>query len=330
MEAARVLEDLARFVVEEGALAAGFKGIRHEVSLRVEEISGGDRAIHRDVAGDPGTSIDGLREGRRSTLAEVARANASRLTEALRALEEAAKLGAIGQPSPAAAIESLRYRAYDLSARLVGRLQAAEPRQWKVCLLLTHQMCRLPWRQVLESSLGAGLDAVQVREKDLSTRDLVAHVKEVMSIASSSGASVIVNDRADVAVAAGAHGVHLGRDDLAIGEARRIAGRSMLIGATVHDEAEARAAVEAGADYCGVGPMFATLLKPNLRPAGPSWMAEFVKRWPQLPHLAIGGITPASMASLVAVGCQGVAVSSCVCGADDPGALVAEIRASLP
>ena len=331
MEAARVLEDLARFVVEDRDLSEGFKSIRHELVEIVDRLCGPDRAIHRDVAGDPGTSIEGACESSRASLFAVGVANGSRLAEALRTLEEGAKLGAhADDPKHAKALEGLRYRAYDLVAQLSTRLRSTQSHQWKVCLLLTRALCHHPWQAVLRSAIEGGLDAVQVREKDGTTAQLVAHARAVVAIAQPHGVSVIVNDRVDVALAAGADGVHLGIDDLSISDARAISNRPLLIGATVHDEGEAQRAIEAGADSCGVGAMFTTAVKPAQVPAGPRWMSEFLARWPQIPHLGVGGITPDNVAALAAVGCHGVAVSTCVCASDDPAEIVAALRERLP
>lgn len=335
MEAARVLEDLARFVVEDRDLVAGFKEIRHTLAGVVEGLAGAGRTAHRDVAGDPGTTLQGEREGTRRSLGEVAAANASRLTEALRSIEECAKLGGArgvggAGESPAAKIESLRYRAYTLCATLALRLAPSEPKQWKVCLLLTRSMCLGPWREVLDVSLAAGLDAVQVREKEGSTAELVAYAREVVALAHARGASVMVNDRVDVALASGADGVHLGIDDLGVCDARAMATRPLIIGATAHNEAQAEAALAAGADLCGVGAMFPSATKPNATVAGPAWIERFVERWPQVPHLAIGGVTVENVRDLVAKGCRGVAVSSAVLGAVDPGEVVSRLREAIP
>ncbi len=326
MEAARVLEDLARYCADDAALTDGFKSLRHDLASALASLPPQVRAAHRDVVCDVGTKLQGENEGTRANLAAVAAANGSRLTEALRSLEEIFKVLSTSGPE-GGAIESLRYRAYALIAQLALRLRPCEARQWKVCVLLTKSLCRRPWREVLAESIAAGAECVQVREKDLSSHELAAHVREVVAIANASGVCVIVNDRVDVALAAGANGVHLGLSDLSIADARRVAGRVLLIGATVHNHAEATAAVAAGADYCGVGAMFASSVKPDQPPAGPDWMREFAAAWTTTAHLAIGGIDSRCAAKLREVGCRGVAVSTAVCGADDPGAEVARLCA---
>ncbi len=325
VEAARVLEDVARFCADNAALTEQYKALRHALVTALAHIPSGLREAHRDLAGDVGTTIEGANEGSRPSLAALASANGSRLTEALRTLEEGSKLLAAESPIWQS-IESLRYHAYTLNAQLTLRLQSTQSRQWRVCVLLTESLCKHPWREVLASALAAGADCIQIREKEMSSAELVKRTQSVVEHAHMVGASVIVNDRVDVALAAGADGVHLGLGDITVAAARRIAGRSLLIGATAHNAAEAHAAIEAGADSCGVGAMFASRVKPDQPAAGAQWIAEFISRWPAMPHLAIGGITPKNAAQLRAVGCRGVAVSTAVCGADDPGAQVAALR----
>jgi thiamine-phosphate pyrophosphorylase len=170
---------------------------------------------------------------------------------------------------------------------------------------------------------------VQVREKEMPARALLARVREVIALARPAGVPVVVNDRADIAVAAGADGVHLGTEDLPLMEARRLAGTGLLLGASTHDLGEASAAVEAGADLCGVGAMFSTALKPDRAPSGPAYLRSFIERFPRTPHLAIGGITPANIGELAAAGARGVAVSAAICGARDPGAMASALLEPL-
>ena len=127
----------------------------------------------------------------------------------------------------------------------------------------------------------------------------------------------------------GADGVHLGTGDLSIRAARKIAGTNLLIGASTHNAAEALAAVTQGADVCGVGAIFATQLKPDRSPCGVGLVADFIRHYPNAPHLAIGGISAQNIEQLTAVGCRGVAVSGAVCGAINPAAVVAHLREKL-
>ncbi len=346
-EALRVMEDAARFALDDGELAGALKTLRHDLRAALAILPDGWLEANRDTPGDVGTANSTEAEMSRASLAEIAIAAGKRLSEALRVIEEASKTidGAVAKR-----IESLRYRAYELDQRLTLRLGTGRPRQWRLCLLLTKSMCRKPWREVLVAALdeGAGVDCVQVREKEMDGGELAAHVREVIAITrgatacpagqavrastdfrshglpvgTSRGtrASVIVNDRADVALACGADGVHIGQNDLSVRDVRKLAGRTLLVGVSTHNFDEAQAAIESGADYCGVGAMFASSTKQRTT-SGIAYLKQFIERFPNMPHLAIGGITQANVGEVIAAGAKGIAVSSAICGADDPRAM---------
>lgn len=327
LEAARVLEDVARFLLDDAELAGAFKRVRHEIAAAVDGASHAARIGARDVERDVGVSIEGEREAVRRGIADVVRANGSRLGEALRTLEEMLKTTGNEAWSR---VESLRYQGYSMTALLLERLRPMTVRQWGVCLVLTESICTRPWQEVVDGALEGGVACIQLREKGWTTGALLARTDALLASAAKFGASVIINDRTDVAIAAGAHGVHLGQEDLPLRAARQLAGGTLIIGATVHDPSEADAAVAAGADYCGVGAMFDTAVKPERRPAGPAWLQAFVERHPHMPHLAIGGITAAHAAELRAAGCRGIAVSSALCRAADPKSVARELTALFP
>lgn len=209
------------------------------------------------------------------------------------------------------------------------RAEASAGRQWRVCVLLTERLCALPWRETLAGALAGGADCIQVREKEMEGGALAERVREVVAIARPAGAAVVVNDRADVALACGADGVHVGQGDLSVADVRRIAGSRLLVGVSTHSLDEARAAVDAGADSCGVGAMFATAQKPGIAPGGTGYLRAYLAAFGRVPHLAIGGVAPANVAQLAACGCRGVAVSGVVCGSRDPASVVRELRAAL-
>jgi len=322
-EALRVLEDAARFALDDAVLAASLKQLRHDLRDALAGLPDGWLAASRDTAGDAGTTLTTPGEQTRRGLADVARAAGSRLGEALRVIEEAAKIIA---PEVAAQIKALRYRGYEAEQRLATRLGTGRGRQWTVCVLLTESACRRPWADVLRAAIDGGAECVQVREKTMAAAALRRRVDDVLAIARPAGVTVIVNDRADVALAAGADGVHLGRDDLSLADARRLAGTTLLLGASTHDLDEAAAAAAGGADYCGVGRMFDSGTKPSAAPGGLAYLRSFLEHHPGMPHLAIGGITPDNAGEVVAAGARGVAVSSAVCGAEHPDRVVAGLR----
>ena len=321
-EGLRTLEDALRFALDRGDLVERTKAIRHGVRTALERLPAGRAIAHRDAAGDAGREATGGRDGDRDGVRGVALAAMRRAIEALRSLEE---FGKLVDADLAAHAARLRYAAYDLERDAVLALGSPRRFQPTLCLLLTEALCTRPWRETLAAAIDGGVDLVQVREKEMPARTLLTRVREVIALARPRGVPVVVNDRADIAVAAGADGVHLGTDDLPLMEARRLAGTGLLLGASTHDVGEASAAVEAGADLCGVGAMFATALKPDRVPGGAAYLRAYLGRFPRTPHLAIGGITPANIGELAAAGARGVAVSAAICGARDPGAIAAAL-----
>ena len=162
--------------------------------------------------------------------------------------------------------------------------------------------------------LEAGACALQIRMKDASAAEVLAVARRVREATRRHGALLIINDRVDLALASGADGVHLGQTDLPIEAARRIAPR-LVIGVSTHDEAQVRAAVAAGADYLGYGPVFATRTKMNPDPVqGIQALARACALAAPVPVVAIGGITPASAAALAAAGAAAACAISSVDG----------------
>ena len=162
---------------------------------------------------------------------------------------------------------------------------------------------------LLPAFAGAGVAGFQVRDKAATTGELLALTATVIERVGAYEACVVVDDRLDVALASGAHGVHLGASDLPLVEARRIADAvapGLVIGATCRDRAAVEAAAAAGADYAGFGPVFATTSKAGLPdPLGISAVSDAAD---VLPLIAIGGISTASAGAVRAAGAHGVAV----------------------
>ncbi len=187
--------------------------------------------------------------------------------------------------------------------------------------------------EVVSEAIKGGVTCVQLRDKTSSTTELCRAGRELAEICRRAGVLFIVNDRADVAAAVGADGVHLGQDDLDPREARRILGPGKIIGVTCETADEARRAEEAGAGYLGAGPVYATPTKADAgEPYGPA-VIEKISRVVRLPVVGIGGIAPGRAAPVIAAGAAGVAVVSAIAGAEHPSrvaaALSEEIEAAL-
>lgn len=195
-----------------------------------------------------------------------------------------------------------------------------------LCVIVDPALChgRDPLA-IARAALDGGAGMLQLRAKaTLSDRAHLALAEEMRRLAHAAGALFIVNDRADVARAARADGVHVGQDDLPVPAARRVVGRRALVGCSTHDVDEALAAQAAGADYLGVGAMFPSGSKLDTRPSGPATLAR-VRAAVALPLVAIGGITAANVGAVVAAGADAVAVIGAVVGADDPTAAAREL-----
>ena len=175
---------------------------------------------------------------------------------------------------------------------------------------------------LLEDLAAAGVGGFQVRDKGATSRELVALTRLVLAAVRPAGATVIVDDRLDIALAAGADGVHLGADDLSIADARRVAPH-LVIGATCRDaEAVVRAAAD-GATYAGFGPVFATASKAGL-PA-PLGLDAIRGATGVLPLVAIGGIDAAGARECRDAGAHGVAVIGSIWRHPDPVAAAKEL-----
>lgn len=172
-----------------------------------------------------------------------------------------------------------------------------------------------------------GVDYLQLREKDLTGRELyhlALDVKQVLP----PGTRLLINDRLDVALAAGADGVHLGENSLPPAVARRLLGPEKIMGVSVHSVTAAREAEKAGADYLLFGHIFPTASKEGIPPRGVGCLREVVASV-GIPIIALGGINAANARQCLAAGARGVAVMSAVMAASDPARAVAELKQTL-
>ena len=176
------------------------------------------------------------------------------------------------------------------------------------------------------SGLPEGSAAVQLREKDLAAGDLFRLALALLPVCRERGAPLLVNDRADVALATGAGGVHLPAVGLPAAEARALLGRAALIGASCHDEAELRRAEEGLATFAVFGPIWATPGKGP--PLGVDALARAVRRT-TLPLFALGGVDARTAAAAIRAGASGVACLRSVLGAPDPRAAAQQLWAAL-
>ncbi len=324
-EGLRVLEDVARFLLDDAALAGMAKQLRHQLRQALPE----DAAAERDTAGDVGTALSADGEMVRRRLVDLVRANAARVCEALRAAEEGCKLAALAEP--AAVLEQARYRAYQLESGILSRLPAWLLFRIRLYALIDPTLAGDPVA-VAAAVVRGGAGAVQLRAKGLDQRayrELAARVQEAVRAA---GGLFIVNDHVAVARVLGADGVHLGQDDLAVGDARAVVGAACAIGVSSHSRDQAAAALGAGADYLGIGPLYATATKPHEPVRGPGLLEEVASclgSGLRRPSYAIGGLTLERVRALRPRLPHGIAVAGALCRAADPERAAGEFLALL-
>lgn len=167
--------------------------------------------------------------------------------------------------------------------------------------------------------LAGGCRMVQLREKTMPLAELLPVARRLAQACRDAGALFIVNDRADLALASGADGLHVGQDDLPAREARTVLRPGMILGVSTHDRAQARRAVADGADYIAVGSVFPTATKAGFQLVGLELVRQVRPEVP-VPLVGIGGITPDNALAVLQAGADAVAVISAVCAAPDPEA----------
>ena len=317
-EALRVLEDHCRFVLGDAILSATCKEIRHDLAAALGELPAQLLLAARDTVHDVGTAISTDAERSRDSLDAIVAANAKRLQEGLRSLEEYGKLlsGDFG-----AKIERLRYASYTLEKSLVlggdSRKRLASARLYA---LVTESACRASLVGTVRELAEGGVDVVQLREKGAGDRSILAKAREIREITRRFGIVFIMNDRPDLARLAEADGVHLGQgvtSRVAADARRPLGARMRLIGVSTHSLEQLRIAVRDGANYVGVGPTFASSTKTFAEFPGIAYVREAAQAT-TLPAFAIGGITLDNVDAVLTAGATRIAVSAAVCGADDP------------
>ncbi len=318
-EGLRVMEDLARFSLNNSNLSSQLKHQRHALRSAVESIglTQHDLLASRDTSSDVGTRITTSTEDLRTNAhSDIASAAAKRAQEALRMIEEAAKgLGLSGS-----GFETIRYALYDLERDLILGLERPSA-HWPVCVLITESLCtHMPATEVVREVARAGAPCIQIREKDMDSREFLEHAQTLTQVAHEHGMRVIINDRVDIALACNADGVHLGQNDIPIESARRLLGPTKIIGQSCSSIEQLRAAFDGGADYCGIGPIFpsTTKTKPNL--LGIDLLAQIMQQddLANQPMLAISGINASNINQIADIRFPGVAISSAVCSAQNP------------
>lgn len=325
-EGLRTLEEFARFVLEDRNLSGLVKSLRHDLRLAIESLPLSDRLAARAVASDCGTTIELDSERERSDALSVASAAAARAQEAVRCIEEYGKTVA---HFDSRAIESIRYRLYTVSAAICltpSRKQRFEDARLYLLLPCDESVDR--FAGTVETLFTSGVDIIQLRDKQADDRQLYRCAKVASDLARRLGKCFIVNDRADIAAATHASGVHVGQEELPVEAVRRVIGTSAIIGVSTHSLDQAKAAVLDGADYIGCGPTFPSQTKSFAEFPGLAFLREVASQI-TLPAFAIGGIDESNVDSVMNTGIHGVAVSSAIMAKPDPLAAATALKKAV-
>jgi thiamine-phosphate pyrophosphorylase len=280
-----------------------------------------DRHTARETLSDVGAPVAQAAGSIRTDMAAVVAASFKRVEQALRSLEEYGKLV---DSSLGPTIEKLRYRAYTLE-RALDLTRASLERLAGARLYVLVDGCPSveEFTTLVSSLVDAGVELIQLRDKQLTDRELIDRAHRLRELTRGTETLAIINDRPDIASLAGADGVHVGQEELAVKDARTIVGLRALVGVSTHSIEQARAAVIDGANYIGVGPTFPSTTKAFDAFAGLELM-QAVAAEIRLPAFAIGGITLENIGDVLAAGTTGVAVGAAIIESDDPAAAARE------
>ena len=313
-EGLRVLEDLARFVVNNQALSHELKQVRHELAVLIQPL--GARLLScRDSITDVGRESD-LRAGvPAGDFLAVVRANAKRAEESFRVLEEFSRLPEIGSYIGVVDIERLRYSTYELEKRLAGCILRKERAQSVRGLYVVVDRGAAGKRSlcsIAREAIAGGASVLQLRDKAGSKGKVYRSALELNALCVESGALFVMNDHVDVAVAVGAAAVHVGQDDLPLKVARTLLPIDTIVGVSCRTEEEVRRAQEDGADYIAVGAVFPTSQKEDSEPLGVEFLKQARDLVPDIPLCAIGGICMGNIDEVVKAGADSIAVIGAV------------------
>lgn len=181
---------------------------------------------------------------------------------------------------------------------------------------------------VVREMLKAGIRIIQYREKDAKAGQMLEECLAIREMTKQAECCFIVNDYVDIALLCDADGVHVGQEDLPLSAVRRLIGEDKIIGVSTHKEEEARIAIQNGADYIGVGPLYATNTKKDAEPVGLSYL-ENVSSFCSIPHVAIGGVNEKTLSDVVKYGADICCMVSAITLAEDIPAKVAELQKSI-
>ncbi|HUS72834.1 MAG TPA: thiamine phosphate synthase [Sedimentisphaerales bacterium] len=327
-EAIRVIEDFCRFALNSTSLTSRAKQLRHELSAAIDKLDAGRLIASRDTLGDVGVGKTVDKQLQRTDLRSSFTAGCKRLTEALRTLTEVTQTIDSGVAST---IERLRYDAYTLEKDIILFGEPAEKFKRVGLYVIISSSLPADVISLTHKSAASGADCIQLRAKDTKDDKLFALADEFVQICRAGNVLSVINDRADIAVAAGADGVHLGQNDLPIEQARKLALAPLIVGKSTHSLKELGATCKETPTYVSLGPVFPTPTKPNVEAVGLDYVKQGLEKLADtgIGHVAIGGITVDNVEDVLRAGAQCIAVCSAVTEAKNPTAVCRALKEKI-
>lgn len=318
-EGLRVLEDIARLVLNNGEISSQLKTIRHKIVQTSPELQQ-QLVWSRDAGTDVGqdTKVNGEAEGK--TLREILAANARRGQESLRVLEEMAKEPGMPAEFNTDVYRQVRFKLYTIEKEMLARLTRQDKLKKLAGLYVIidgQQLKEHKYKEVTIQAIRGGAGAIQLREKKLRKKELLKLAREIRQICRENNVLFIMNDYLDAALDCEADGLHVGQEDLPVMTARKLLRPDQLLGCSANTAEQARAAEAEGADHIGVGAIFATGSKNDIEVVGINRLRE-IKQAVSLPIVAIGGINKNNAAEVIRAGATAIAVIGAVSGSDNP------------
>ncbi|MBU1766955.1 MAG: thiamine phosphate synthase, partial [Candidatus Omnitrophica bacterium] len=307
-EGIRVIEDELRFIFEKKELSERLRSLRHEISRipSLLNISSIKLLVSRQSQKDVGKKRI---ESKRKNLQEIIASNFSRVEESIRVLEEYSKLI---NSKVTDKIKKIRFDLYVLQKEIQLSIYRKElTSKLGLYIITDEKIAGKSNAKIVVEAVKGGADTIQLRDKTCSDKKLCTEAKKIRTLIPQR-ILFIVNDRVDIALAVEADGVHLGKDDLSITEAREIIGEDKIIGISCDSVKEAIKAEKDGADYVALGPIFPTTTKKDVPyPLGIKVIKEAKKKI-SIPIVAIGGINEKNIGEALKSGADSVAVISAV------------------
>lgn len=325
-EGLRVLEEIARFGQDHPTLSAALKSLRHQLVHCFPEQWLTRFQAMRDVQGDVGRRVQASDEYQRADFNGLFAANASRIKQSLRALEEFSKpLDA----EVAMKLEAVRYEFYRCeSLASLARVATQRLENAQIYVLTEGMESDAEFESWIQRLMETPPDVIQLRDKTLGDREVLQRGKVLRRLTQETNTLMVMNDRPDLARLCDADGVHVGQEELPVEAVRRIVGPDMLIGVSTHAVEQAHAAIQDGAQYLGAGPTFMSQTKSFREFPGLPYLRS-VAAITDVPIFAIGGIDLKNVDQVLQSGIRRFAVAGCVTRAEHPGEVISSLRQKL-